>query len=201
MLLDDRIGAHARAWRQLVLARRPDHAARRLVEQPVIAAAQIVALDLAVRQRRAAVAAAILERDRRAVRLAIEHDRLVRNMRPSGCSLSSWPKAAQYHWFRKASIAPSPYRQAAPWYRRTPPRATGFATGFGPRGMDARLRYLASPVRGGRSHEPREQQALATTSWKTREIFAMNEGKFLRVTKGCAMPKPTGTGCGAGRRT
>src|SRR5690242_21790620 len=49
MLLDEGIGPHLRARRQLLLPRRPDHLAARLVEQPVIAAAQIVALDLAAR--------------------------------------------------------------------------------------------------------------------------------------------------------
>src|SRR5262249_51381503 len=74
MLLDDRIGAHLRARRQTVLPRRPDHLAGWVVDEAVIAAAQIVALDLACRERDAAMAAAILESDRPAVARAIEHD-------------------------------------------------------------------------------------------------------------------------------
>src|SRR5665213_1252759 len=77
VLLAKRITAHPRAGREFVLARRPNRLPCRIVEQAMVAAAQIVAFDRAPRQWRASVAAAILERDRSAVDLTVHHHRLV----------------------------------------------------------------------------------------------------------------------------
>src|SRR4029077_526231 len=77
--LDQRIGADRGIGRYLRLAGNLDAAAARVEAQPVIAAAQRVALELSERQRQVAVAAAVLERHRRAVLLAVEHHRLAQD--------------------------------------------------------------------------------------------------------------------------
>ena len=56
--------------------------------QAVIAAAQIVVDDGTHRQRKMTVAAAVLERYRRAVALAVEHDRLVENGPGEQCAFN-----------------------------------------------------------------------------------------------------------------
>src|SRR5205807_4796509 len=82
ILLDHRVVADLGALGDLVLAG-DAHAAPRLVEyQPVIAAFEAELGDLADVERRAAMAAAILERPDLAVLAAEQHDRLVHDPAP-----------------------------------------------------------------------------------------------------------------------
>src|SRR5262249_16943022 len=74
--LGDRIGAYARACRHRRLAWDRDAGSVGREDEPMIAATQIVALTLAKRQRRRAMAAAVFERGRLAAVAAIEHDLL-----------------------------------------------------------------------------------------------------------------------------
>ena len=74
--LDQRIGPDRRVGRDLCLARDFDTAPAAVEAQPVIAATQRVAFEPAKGERQVAMAAAILERDRRAVLLAVKDDRL-----------------------------------------------------------------------------------------------------------------------------
>ena len=73
--LDHRIAAHAEFWRNHVLAGDLDALAAGLELHAVIHAADVVALDPAHRERRGAMATAIVERDHLAARAAIDHDR------------------------------------------------------------------------------------------------------------------------------
>ena len=87
----------------------------------MIEAAQIVALDPPVRQGRAAVAAAVLEGDRRAVRGAVEHHRLVEERTAQGLLLQLMPEGGAIplvpEGFHGTSPSPPGQRYAE---RRTP---------------------------------------------------------------------------------
>jgi hypothetical protein len=72
---DGRIAAHAQFRRDHVLAGNLDALARRVELHAVIHAPDIVALDAAHRERRRAMATAIVERDDFAARAPIQHDR------------------------------------------------------------------------------------------------------------------------------
>src|SRR5579862_4446969 len=76
MALERRIGTHADARRHAILTGDPHASALRIEGEAVIAALDRVTDDLAFGERRAAVAAAILERDRRSVFAAIKQHRL-----------------------------------------------------------------------------------------------------------------------------
>ena len=76
VFLDRRIGAQSGAARHPVLARHGDASAVRVIGEAVIAADQPVADQPPLRQRQAAVDAAVYERARNAVLGAEEHDRL-----------------------------------------------------------------------------------------------------------------------------
>ncbi len=75
--IGDREAAHLRLGRNELLVRDLDAAPGAVEDHAVIFAADVVANDLAQRQRHPAVAAAVLQRDRRAALGAIEHHRLV----------------------------------------------------------------------------------------------------------------------------
>src|SRR6185437_7457913 len=77
--LDHGIAAHAELCRDHVLAGNLDALAAGLELHAVIHAADVVAFDPPHRQRRGAVAAAIIERDDPAAGAAIDHDRLLQN--------------------------------------------------------------------------------------------------------------------------
>src|SRR6185437_16550018 len=76
MTLDHRIAAHAETRWHAILAGNGDTSARRIEGEAVVAALQPIADHLALVQRRAAMAAAIFERNGRAVLAAEKHDRL-----------------------------------------------------------------------------------------------------------------------------
>ena len=77
--LDHRIASHPRRARDQVLARHPHAGAGLVVTEAMIVALQRIADQLAHRERQMTVRAPVLERDRRAVLEAIEHDRLAEN--------------------------------------------------------------------------------------------------------------------------
>ena len=74
--LDQRISVDCGIGRDLRLARDLDAAAASIEAQSVIAATQRVAFESSLRQRQVAVTTTVLERDRGAVLLAVEDDRL-----------------------------------------------------------------------------------------------------------------------------
>ena len=74
---DHRIAAHAELGRNVVLPGNLHALARRVEFQPVVHAAHAVALDAAVGEQRAAMAAAVVERHRLAGIALVQHDRLV----------------------------------------------------------------------------------------------------------------------------
>src|SRR6266702_2417830 len=80
--LRDRVGPHPRAGRDGRLAGNCDAPPLGVEGEAVIAAAKVVALDLATRQGRCAVAAAILERRRPSARAAEQHNRLAEQGAP-----------------------------------------------------------------------------------------------------------------------
>ena len=75
--LDRRIAAHAELGRNVVLSGDLHALAARVELEAVVHAAHAVAFDAAVRQARAAVAAAIVQRHRPARLAAVQHDGLV----------------------------------------------------------------------------------------------------------------------------
>ena len=75
--LHHRIAAHTRVAGDTLLTRDADATPGPVVDQPVIAALDSLRHDASVGERRAAVAAPVLQRRRPAVRVAEQHDRLV----------------------------------------------------------------------------------------------------------------------------
>src|SRR6185503_19359756 len=81
--LDERIGPDRGIRWDLSLAWDLDTTAARIEAQPVVAAAQRIAFEPTEGKRQVAVATAILERDRLAVLLPVEDDRLAKDYPPS----------------------------------------------------------------------------------------------------------------------
>ena len=91
MAVENRVGSNLQIWWHRRLAGDVNTCARVAIDEAVIATLDVVPYDLPLRKRKPAMSTAILERDRRAVFLAEENDRLVSMMYPTGsrpiCSL------------------------------------------------------------------------------------------------------------------
>ena len=85
LFFDDRIGPNASTRRYPRLTRYTDTGAGLVIDKTVIAALQMIADHLAQRQGRLAMNAAILQRNRHALGVAIEHHRLIQQNSRQRC--------------------------------------------------------------------------------------------------------------------